>query len=163
MSFKDELSLLLFFGIAHAAPVSGQTACEINLTSAASSDRNPAWSPDGRHIVFDSDRDGNWNLFVVSLDGGGLRRLTDHPASDRRGRWAPDGTRLVFDSDRGGSPGLYIRDVNGTASRVVVDGPGEDSFPDWSPDGTRVAFSSSRSGNLDIHVVKHHQGIVDHF
>jgi TolB protein len=63
-------------------------------------DENPSWSPDGRSIVFDSSRDGDFEIYVMRADGSGERRLTDHPALDARSVWSPDGKVIVFESDR---------------------------------------------------------------
>ena len=49
----------------------------------------PAWSPDGRQIAFYSERDGNWEIYLMNADGSGLTRLTDNPANDWFPSWAP--------------------------------------------------------------------------
>jgi len=51
----------------------------------------PDWSPDGRRIVFDSTRDGNWEIYTMAVDGSDVRRLTHHEADDARAKWSPDG------------------------------------------------------------------------
>jgi Tol biopolymer transport system component len=59
----------------------------------------PAWSPDGRRVAFQADRDGpvgNTELYVMSLDGSELQRLTVYPGKDDWPTWSPDGTEIVF-------------------------------------------------------------------
>ena len=56
----------------------------------------PAWSPDGRTIVFVSWRDGNGEVYAMDADGSGPRNLTQHPAKDVRPAWSPDGRRIAF-------------------------------------------------------------------
>jgi hypothetical protein len=60
----------------------------------------PAWSPDGRHIAFSAMSGGFSDLYVVTLDDGSVRRLTDDPYSDLQPHWSPDGRALAFASDR---------------------------------------------------------------
>lgn len=57
----------------------------------AASNSGPAWSPDGRHIAFTSDRDGNNEIYVIGADGSGRTRLTRNQASDVFPAWSPDG------------------------------------------------------------------------
>ncbi len=67
------------------------------LTVHDASDSFPAWSPDGRRIAFESDRDGNDEIYVMNADGSGVTRLTDNDAIDRSPAWSPDGRRIAFD------------------------------------------------------------------
>jgi Tol biopolymer transport system component len=70
-----------------------------NLTRDSYNEYDPAWSPDGRHIVFASDagrRFGFRSLYVTASDGTGLRRLTDGLADDSMPSWSPDGNTIVF-------------------------------------------------------------------
>ena len=71
------------------------------LTHNPADDGYPAWSPDGRHIAFDSDRDGNREIYGMNGDGSGVTRLTDHGADDFTPAWSPDGLRIAFASERG--------------------------------------------------------------
>ena len=67
-------------GDIYKVPVQGGTATQ--LTTQASYEANPVWSPDGKQIAFASDRNGNFDLFIMSADGGTARRLTYHSASE---------------------------------------------------------------------------------
>jgi serine/threonine-protein kinase len=66
-------------------------------------DTAPALSPDGQTIAFMSNRDGNWEIYVVNVDGANLQRLTNNPANDGLPTWSPDGRVIAFASNRGGS------------------------------------------------------------
>lgn len=70
-------------------------------------DTQPAFSPDGRRIAFVSQADGNYEIYLVNIDGSGLVRLTRNPAEDTAPRFGRDGTKLVFSSNRGGKFALY--------------------------------------------------------
>ncbi len=62
-----------------------------------------AWSPDGSRIAFDSERDGNRDIYLTDADGRRVQRLTDDPANDGSPTWSPTGDRLAFSSDRDGA------------------------------------------------------------
>ena len=71
----------------------------------------PAWSPDGKRIAFTSNRDGNYEIYVMNADGTGLRNLTRHPAQDNYAAWSPDGKRIAFISNRDGGHDVYVMEV----------------------------------------------------
>jgi TolB protein len=71
---------------------SGQT----NLTNHEADDNWPTMSPDGTQIAFLSDRDGNWEIYLINTDGTGLTRLTDTPEWEIFPVWSPDGTQIAF-------------------------------------------------------------------
>ena len=108
----------------------------------------PAWSPDGKLIAFQSNRgDELLQVYLVRPDGTGLRRLT----SDRNNRagnlvgaysvsWSPGGRRLAFTSDRDGDADIYIVRPDGTGVRKVTRNLVDDSNPSWAPDGRRIVF-----------------------
>lgn len=76
--------------------VSAQGGTAVQLTTQASYEANPVWSPDGEQIVFASDRNGNFDLFIMSADGGAARRLTYHSASEIPSTFTPDGKYVLF-------------------------------------------------------------------
>ncbi|MBC7224129.1 MAG: PD40 domain-containing protein [Anaerolineae bacterium] len=90
----------------------------------------PAWSPDGKWVAFMSNRDGNWELYLVGADGLGLRRLTNGPEHDGVPAWSPDGKWIAFLSHRTGAWGVYALPLEpGQDVHLVTMVPGE--YPDW--------------------------------
>jgi len=112
------------------------------LTINPAADEEPTWSPDGTQIVFNSDRDGNNEIYVMnSSDGSNQIRLTNNPASDKHPVWSPDGTTIAFDSNRDGNREIYVMNAaDGTNLRNLTNSLTVDSNPDWSPDGTQIVF-----------------------
>ena len=97
-------------------------------------------SADGRWLVFDSDRNGNPDLYVVPVTGGEARQITTDPAGDFSGDWSPDGRRIVFHSRRGGNRDIYTVDADGTGLRQWTSAEEEELDPDWAPDGETILF-----------------------
>jgi WD40-like Beta Propeller Repeat len=96
------------------------------LTNSDGSDLAPAWSPDRRRIAFQSNRDGNWEIYVMNADGGGVRRLTDDDAEDGEPSWSPDGKRVAFVRDGR----LFTIAATGGDERALGT---KGEWPTWSP------------------------------
>jgi Tol biopolymer transport system component len=84
-------------------------------------------------IAFVSNRDGNDEIYVMSVDGSSLKRLTNDPTNDQHPAWSSDGQRIAFSRN-----GIYVMNADGSSQTRLTEF-GE--FPSWSPDGTRIAFS----------------------
>ena len=93
----------------------------------------PSWSPDGRKIVFVSDRDGNLEVYVMNADGSGQRNLTRHPGHDSDPAWSPDGRKIAFTTKREGNFEIYVMNADGSGQRNLTRNPAPDRFPVWSP------------------------------
>jgi Tol biopolymer transport system component len=85
------------------------------------SDRAPAGA--GQRVAFMSSRDGNWEVYVVSTDGSGLKRLTNNDAADGLPTWSPDGKSIAFVSNRSGAWAIWVMDANGASQRKLFDLP----------------------------------------
>ena len=117
----------------------------------------PAWSRDGRTIVFVSWRDGNGEVYAMDADGSGPRNLTQHPAKDVRPAWSPDGRRIAFVSRRDGNGEVYIMDADGSGKRNLTrDRASDDDHPTWSPDGRKIAFLRGRPQSQTVDVSTWH-------
>ena len=107
-------------------------------------------------IAFASNREGNFEIYVMDTDGKNPRRLTDNPALDWHPSWSPNGKRIVFSSEKGDSGwdiDIYVIDADGGNLRKLTNNRLIDNYPSWSPDGEHIAFASERDGNLDIYVM----------
>jgi serine/threonine-protein kinase len=116
-------------------------------------DSRGAWSPDGRTIAFNSDRQGEMNIWLHDVATGADRRVTSGPGGDYQPSWTPDGRTLAFFSGRGGSIDIWSVAVDDGRLRRLTDDPGMDMNPFYSPDGLSIAFMSDRLGRTDIWVM----------
>lgn len=102
---------------------------------------NPAWSPDGRTIVFESTLDGESSIYTIRADGSGLARLTDPSFDSGQPTWSPDGRRIVYSSNRDRQSNIYVMNADGSAQTKITSmqsgGYYQSSF---SPDGRLIVF-----------------------
>ncbi len=123
------------------------------LTNHGSSDMHPRYNRGATHIVFSSNREGDYEIYVMNVDGSGLQQLTYDSTHDVNPIWSPDGSRIAFQSYRDGQSELYVMNANG-ANLVRLTAHGAyDGDPTWSPDGSKIAFRSSRTGTPFIYVM----------
>ena len=125
---------------------------------AAIANKDPDVSPDGSKVAFASDRTGDWEIYVVGVDGTGLARVTFDRGNDARPVWSPDGSKIAFESDRNDNWEIYVANADGTNPTRLTDDPGADRNPVWSPDGSQIAFDSDRDGNTDVYTVNAEDG-----
>lgn len=97
---------------------------------------DPAYSPSGGQIAFDRRAKTNYDIWVVSSNGTGARRITSSPAEDTQPTWSPDGTQLAFTSARDGDYEVYVTDLKGRLQRDVTRRPDASDFePSWARTG----------------------------
>ena len=99
-----------------------------------------AKAPATAKIAFSSNRDGNWEIYLMNPDGSQQERLTQNNARDFSPVWSPDGEQILFVSNRGGVSDLYVMDADGKHVRRVFGKLALRMEPTWSPDGERIAF-----------------------
>jgi len=120
------------------------------LIASSQTDGNPAYSPDGRKIAFQSWRGGGSKIWVCDGDGRNPVQLTTFEGHTGTPRWSPDGRKLVFDSIEAGDWNLYVVDADGGAPQRLTPEPSEDNVGTWSRDGRWIYFHSNRGGSKQI-------------
>jgi hypothetical protein len=128
---------------------------EFQLTDSLADDLAPAWSPTGTQIAFESLRDGNSEIYVMTYDGSGQVNLTQNPAPDHTPAWSPDGTKIAFESLRDGAREIYVMNADGSEPTRLTFGPGLNVAPQWSTDGSAIVFTriegdSNRDGFVNL-------------
>ncbi|MGE4086280.1 MAG: TolB family protein [Vicinamibacterales bacterium] len=141
------------------------------------SETNPRWSPDGRQVVFASNRahyegaapergTADMDLWLVNADGTGRRRLTTDPANESDPAWDADGRSIVFSSDRDSRGDLYrLRLDTGVTTRLTTHYVGRAIMPAVAASSGRVAFAAQtlRMGafwDFQVHLLDPRSGVA---
>jgi dipeptidyl aminopeptidase/acylaminoacyl peptidase len=130
-----------------------------SMTGDAGANAQP--SPDGKWIVFGSDRDGWDHIYVMPAAGGAAIQITKGKFEAWRPQWSPDSTRIAFDANepnRYGNRHLFVATINGNPSQATIaaitSGSGTNIAPIWSPDGKRLLYQHTDPHNsADLFVV----------
>jgi Tol biopolymer transport system component len=129
----------------------GRRSMPVKLISSTRADHSPQFSPDGRKIVFASDRSGSDEIWVCDSDGANPLQLTffDGPSTGSP-LWSPDGKQIVFDSRPKGNSDIFAIAAEGGQPRALTTDTSNDLLPSWSNDGRWVYFRSNRNGSWQI-------------
>ncbi len=116
-----------------------------------------AWSPDGSRIVFQSNRNGDYDLFVMDADGANVEQLTSGIGDDWAPAWSPDGARVAFMNEERRVNDLVVMNLDGGHKRRIVSFHGDVSLYglEWSPNGRWIAFTKwNRQGAASIYLIR---------
>jgi TolB protein len=114
-------------------------------------DRQPVYSPDGKMILFSSNRGGNLDLWTIDRSSGAVRQVTDDPANDWDPAWTPDGKHIVWGSERGtGHLEIWIANADGSGAFPVTHDGTSAQNPSATPDGKWVVYWSGNSAKLGV-------------
>ncbi|NLG50525.1 MAG: DUF5050 domain-containing protein [Chloroflexi bacterium] len=112
----------------------------------------PSIGVDSLKVAFASNRDDNWEVYLMDIDGSNQTNVTNNADADDT---APSLScdRIAFQSDRDGNWEIYSTSLDGTDQVRLTDDPAADEAPSWSPDGQWIAFQSNRGGDWDIYIM----------
>lgn len=114
--------------------------------------QNPALvlKPPTGEVLYASNKEGPWALYILRADGTGERRLTELNADSFGGAWSPDGRRIAFVSTRDGNREIYVMNADATAPKRMTNQPGPDNAPTWAPDGTSIVYTSDQGKGQEL-------------
>jgi len=117
---------------------------------------SPSYSPDGRRIVYVTNRPGGLGLYIADADGTNAEALTPFSFGDQSQRtdpsWAPDGRLIAFQAEKDGKTQVHTVSVRDRGiKQYTSEGRNED--PSWSPDSRHLVFTSNRSGSWQLWVL----------
>ena len=127
-------------------------ALPARLLSSTRTDYVAYYSPDGKRIVFNSDRTGTSGIWLSDADGSNPEPLFIDPEGAFSGsaRWSPDGRHLAFDSYHDRNFDIFVISASGGEPFRLTSHPTDDQVPSWSSDGKWVYFGSARTGRFEI-------------
>lgn len=117
-------------------------------------DVSPAFSPNGKKMLFVSRRGGTPQIYVKFLDTGEVSRLTFEGNYNTSPAWSPKGGLIAYvGMTKGGGINIYTIKPDGSDLRQLTSLSGDNEDPSWSPDGSLLSFSSTRTGKKRIHIM----------
>ncbi len=138
-------------GYAHLFAYHPENLPFTRLTFGEWDDRYPAVSPDGRQIAFSSNRAGQWDIYLLTLESGEVTQVTDDMAYDGNPAWSSDGLWLAYEKYAGDNLDIYIKPAIADLDEIrVTSHPAPDFHPAWQPGSTVLAFTSTRTSTRDI-------------
>ena len=129
---------------------------QINLSQSTASDnvgsRGIAVSPDGKRILFTSNREDDNQIWIMNIDGTEQTRLTFLGSNNHCPGWAPDSKKFVFTSNRDGNDEVYLMNLNDLSEINLTNSLAWESMGKWSPDGKKIIFYSNRDDDNEIYM-----------
>lgn len=133
----------------YTLPITGGTP--IKVTSKGPSYWH-GWSPDGKTLAYCAERNGNYDIYTIAVDGGEEQRLTDADGLDDGPDYSPDGEKIYFNSSRTGTMQVWRMNTDGTEQEQITTDELHDWFPHPSPDGKWIVYVTF---NRDVPADKH--------
>ena len=136
------------------SPATGKPAgAPIEVITTTREDSRGVWSPDSKTIAFNSDRTGEMNIWLHSIESAQTRQLTKGSGGDFQANWSPDGKRIAFFSSRAGTADIWCVEVESGELKRLTKSDSVDVNPFFSPDGEMIAYNSDQSGRPEVWVM----------
>lgn len=114
----------------------------------------PHWAPDGSHIIYSSERDRQWGLYLLDFLKMTEKRIFQSKGTNIAGDFFPEGDKVVFSSSKDGTPDLYVLSLKDRTLKKLTATYGIEVSPAVSPDGNIIAFVSDRGGSPQIYQMR---------
>ncbi len=129
------------------------------LTNHEAADRYPTTSPDGTQIAFASNREGDWDIWVMDANGQNPEQLTDGTGNNTKPAWSPTGSQLLFVSDRDGDHEIYSYEFDDQSIQRRTRQSSDDTDPAWGHKGRKVIFSSDIKTDFELYAMRYGNAI----
>ncbi len=115
--------------------------------------RQPHWSPDGNHIIFQSYQEGNWHIYDYELAGGNTVPCTEGKFDHREPHFHPDGSKILLAADIGGKYEIWLLDMLTRRKNVIAAEDGFELFaPAWHPDGASLLYIAQQGSQNELRI-----------
>jgi hypothetical protein len=115
-----------------------------SILMSSRNDNMGRYSPDGKHIAFDSDRSGTWRIWMADPDGGNLTPLSNGGSAGFP-QWSPDSRKVVYYQVDADTQAIYAVDIDERAPRKILTKAKDTTWPFWSADGKWIYFQDFAS------------------
>jgi len=152
MAFTEGATILYLYDSDYGKATT-ENLRRLTYDGATHSDLYPSFSPDGKHIVFSSNRDKDYEIYIMERDGSNQTRITQSPGIDRHPVFSPDGKHIAFTSNRDGNYEIYIMQRDGSNPQRITHHPERDDYCTWHPNSNDLVMVSERNGHFDLYLV----------
>jgi TolB protein len=149
---KVVMSLLQDNGSANLYTMDLRSRSVTRLTNSAAIDTGASYSPDGSQIVFESDRGGKQQLYVMSAGGSEPNRISFGDGAYSTPVWSPRGDLIAFTKQSGGQFSIGVMKTDGSGERILTTGFHNEG-PTWAPNGRVLAFFSEQGGSSKLYSI----------
>ena len=123
------------------------------LTRRTSTESNPRWSPDGKRLVFISNRSGSIQIYQRNMETGKVYRMTYESGRNVDPNWSSNGAYIVFAGIRNGRYQIFLMDREGEYVQQITDGPHSSEQPVWAPSGRQILFVQKKGSDSKLYIM----------
>jgi TolB protein len=135
------IAVVLLIGLVAAAAAHGEP---VQITTGERRDADPMVSPNGKHLVFASNRTSNFDIFLITFGQAGVSQLTQDRKDDRSPSWSPDSKKVVFHSKRTANGDIYEMAADGSSGYLQLTSKEEvEEYPCYGPSGGGLLFTTT--------------------